>query len=164
MEKRWMFGASLLALAIMVAPVAGGGSPHFIGGPTITKSTTSGLSINWKVAGLGSFTSAAFLTATSVQATYDCVNNGGNVAPGQPVVFQNVVGPTTSIPPSNGQITFTVGIPVPPAPSAGSECPPRNGSTQWSVVLTSLTYNGVILHIQQAGVDILTASLGNIDP
>ncbi len=47
---------------------------------------------------------------------------------------------------------------------AGSECPPRNGSTQWSVQLTSLTYNGVILHIQQSGADVLTANLGNIDP
>jgi len=127
MEKRWMLDASLLALAIIVTPVAASGSPHFIGSPVITKSTTGGLSINWKVAGLGSFTSAAFLTATSVVANYDCANNGGNVAPGQPVVTQNVVGPKTSIPPSNGQITFTVGIPVPRDPNAHPAMVLRNG-------------------------------------
>ncbi len=166
MKRKWIVSAlPLLALVALVTPVvAGSANPHFIGSPVIAKSLTTGLSVTWKVAGLGSFTSAAFLTASSVVANYDCVNHGGNIAPGQPVVTQNVVGPTTTIPPSNGQITFTVGIPVPPSPSAGIVCPSHTGSTEWTVMLTSLTYNDVIVHIQQGGVDVLTASLGNIDP
>jgi hypothetical protein len=32
------------------------------------------------------------------------------------------------------------------------------------VVILSLTYNGVVLHIQQNGADLLTFDFGNIDP
>jgi hypothetical protein len=149
-----------LATLALTAQAATAVSPHFIGDPTITKSTTSGLTVTWKAAGLGNVVSGAFLTADSVTATSECVNKGGNVAPGQPIVVQNVTGPTTNIPPSNGQITFTVTLPPPPTPDPDDVCP--NGN--WSVRLTSLTYTNVVLHIQQGGMDILTANLGTIDP
>jgi hypothetical protein len=141
--------------------VASAASAHFIGTPTCTKSLTSGLTCSGKAAGLGNEPSAAFLTASKVTATYECVNNGGNVAPGQPVVTQNVTGPTELITPHNGQITFEVSLPVPTPPSAATECP--NGN--WTVRLTSLLYSNVVLHIQQPpGVDLLTFSFGDIDP
>jgi hypothetical protein len=136
-------------------------SPHFIGTPTCTKSLTTGLTCSGKAAGLGESPSAAFLTASSVTATYDCVNKGGNIAPGQPVVTQDVTGPTQTITPHNGQITFSPTIPPPTPPSPAVECP--NGN--WTVQLTSLTYTDVVLHIQQPpGVDLLTFSFGTIDP
>ncbi len=62
--------------------------------------------------------------------------------------------------PHNGQITFTVTIPAPPAPDPALVCP--NGN--WSVSLLSLTFVGVVVHLQQNGVDILTGDLGTIDP
>jgi hypothetical protein len=136
-------------------------SPHFIGTPSCTKSTTSGLTCSGKAAGLGNEPANVFLTADSVTATYECVNKGGNVAPGQPVVTQNVTGPTETITPHNGQITFSATLPVPTPPSAATECP--NGN--WRVRLTSLTYTNVVLHIEQpAGVEILSFNFGTIDP
>jgi hypothetical protein len=136
-------------------------SPHFIGTPTCSKSLSTGLSCSGKASGLGNGPTAAFLTAASVTATYDCVNKGGNVAPGQPVVTQNVTGPTQTITPHNGQITFSVGIPVPAPPNPASECP--NGN--WKLKVTSLTYTDVVLHIQQPpGTDVLTFGFGTIDP
>jgi hypothetical protein len=136
-------------------------SPHFIGTPSCTKSTTSGLTCSGKAAGLGNEPANVFLTADSVTATYECVNKGGNVAPGQPVVTQNVQGPTETITPHNGQITFSATLPVPTPPSAATECP--NGN--WRVRLTSLTYTNVVLHIEQpAGVEILSFNFGTIDP
>jgi hypothetical protein len=136
-------------------------SPHFIGTPSCTKSLTTGLTCSGKAAGLGNGPTAAFLTASSVSATYECVNKGGNVAPGQPVVLQNVTGPTQTITPHNGQITFSPTIPPPPTPSSRTTCP--NGN--WSVRLTSLTYSDVVLHLQQPpGTDVLTFSFGTIDP
>jgi hypothetical protein len=160
-----------LRLSIVVAAFAFAGltftqasfaeSPHFIGTPTCTKSTTTGLTCSGKAAGLGNGPTAAFLTASSVTATYECVNKGGNVAPGQPVVTQDVTGPTQTITPRNGQITFSPTIPPPTPPSAATECP--NGN--WKVRLTSLTYTDVVLHIQQPpGTDVLTFSFGTIDP
>ncbi len=152
--------AMLLAF-VLSAPAAQAVSAHFIGTPTCTKSLTDGLTCSGKAAGLGNSPSAAFLTASSVTATYVCVNHGGNVAPGQPVVTQNVTGPAQTITPHNGQITFSPTIPPPTPPSSKVECP--NGN--WSVQLTSLTYTDVVLHIQQPpGVDLLTFSFGTIDP
>jgi hypothetical protein len=136
-------------------------SPHFIGTPTCTKSTSTGLTCSGKAAGLGNGPTEAFLTASSVTATYECVNKGGNVAPGQPIVTQNVTGPSQTITPHNGQITFSPNIPPPTPPSAATECP--NGN--WKVRLTSLTYSDVVLHIQQPpGTDVLTFDFGTIDP
>jgi hypothetical protein len=152
---------AVLAVTGLIAAPAFAESPHFIGTPTCTKSLTSGLTCSGKAAGLGNGPTAAFLTAASVTATYECVNKGGNVAPGQPVVTQAVTGPTQNITPRNGQITFSPNIPVPTPPSAATECP--NGN--WTVRLTSLSYNDVVLHIQQPpGTDVLTFSFGNIDP
>ncbi len=72
-------------------------------------------------------------------------------------MLQNVTGPTQTITPHNGQITFSPNIPPPPTPSAKTECP--NGN--WSVRLTSLTYKDVVLpHPAAWG----TFSSGTIDP
>jgi hypothetical protein len=152
--------AMLLAF-ILSATAAQAQSPHFVTAPTCTKSVTAGLTCSGKAAGLANGPTAAFLTASSVAATYVCHNKGGNVAGGQPVVNQNVTGPTTTIPPSNGQITFSTNIPVPTPPSPASECP--NGN--WTLELATLTYADVTMHVQQPpGTDVLTASLGTIDP
>lgn len=72
-----------------------------------------------------------------------------------------MTGPTQNITPRNGQITFSPTIPPPTPPSPATECP--NGN--WTVVLQSLTYSNVVLHIQQPpGTDVLTDNLGTIDP
>ncbi len=161
-NRAWLVPVvSLLAVVVMAGPaLASGGSPHFIGSPGITKSLSTGLTISWKAAGLDDSTVTAFLTATEVDAQYVCVNHGGNIAPGQPLVFQNVVGPSVTIAPHNGQITFTVNIPPPPTPDPSVVCP--NGN--WNVQITSLTFKGVVVHVDQNGVDVLTANLGTIDP
>jgi hypothetical protein len=162
MRKIAIFIMSMFAVIGLTATTAGAAaSPHTIGQPTVDIDASGNLSVDWKVAGLGNFTSAAFLTAERVEATFGCDNpgvggDGIQIPPGQPIVFTDVVGPTTQIPPSNGNITFTVGIPAPPAPSATDFCP----GTNWNVVLVSITYVNVVLHIQQNGVDVLTVPLG----
>jgi hypothetical protein len=152
---------AMLLASILSATAAQAQSPHFVGTPTCTKSLTSGLTCSGKAAGLGNGPTAASLTADSVTANYVCHNKGGNVAPGQPVVTQNVTGPSQPITPHNGQITFSPTLPPPTPPSPAAECP--NGN--WSVVLTSLTYTNAVLHIQQPpGTDVLIDNLGTIDP
>jgi hypothetical protein len=161
LKKRYVVVAALVGAIAAVSAVAFAQNAHFIGTPTCTKSVSTGLTCSGKAAGLGNGPTLAFLTADSVAATYVCKNKGGNVAPGQPVVSQNVTGPSQTIAPHNGQITFSPNIPPPTPPSAASECP--NGN--WKVVLTSLTYTNVVLHIQQPpGTDVLTFSFGDIDP
>jgi hypothetical protein len=152
---------AMLLGSVLFATAAQAQSAHFVGTPSCTKSLSSGLTCSGKAAGLGNGPTQAFLTASSVTANYVCTNHGGNVAPGQPLVIQNVTGPTQNITPRNGQITFSPTIPPPTPPSAATECP----NSHWTVVLTSLTYNDVTLHVQQPpGTDVLVDSLGNIDP
>jgi hypothetical protein len=152
---------AMLLASILSTTAAQAQSAHFVGTPTCSKSLSSGLTCSGKAAGLGNGPTAAFLTASSVSATFVCQNKGGNVAPGQPVVEQSVTGPTQNITPRNGQIKFSPTIPPPPTPSAASDCP--NGN--WKVILTSLTYTNVVLHVQQPpGTDVLTDNLGTIDP
>jgi hypothetical protein len=159
--KRMLTTAFLLFAGGSMTVVAVAESPHFVGTPTCTKSLSSGLTCSGKAAGLGSGPVAAFLTASSVTQTFNCVNKGGNIAPGQPVVTQNVTGPTQQITPHNGQITFSPTIPPPTPPSPSTECP--NGN--WSLKLTSLTFTGVVLHVQEPpGTDVLVQSFGTIDP
>jgi hypothetical protein len=160
MRRSLLFFLLVGALAWGV-PTALADSPHFIGTPSCTKASSGVLTCSGKAAGLGNGPVQAFLTADSVTATYECVNNGGNVAPGQPVVQQNVTGPTQNIQPRNGQITFSPQLNPPPTPSSKTACP--NGN--WTVRRTSLTYNNVVLHIQQPpGTDVLTFAAGTIDP
>jgi hypothetical protein len=161
MRQLFLPVAVCLAAVALIVPAASAESPHFIGTPSCSKSLSSGLTCSGKASGLGNGPTAAFLTADSVNATYECVNHGGNVAPGQPVVSNAVVGPTETITPRNGTISFSPTIPVPTPPSAASDCP----SGKWTVRLTSLTYENVVLHLQQPpGTDVLTFDFGTIDP
>lgn len=148
--------AALLAFVLAGSQAASGASAHFVGG--FTTSVSGGtLTVGGKAAGLGDGPVAAFLTASQIHATYDCHNKGGNVAPGQPIVVQNVQGPTVQISPHNGQITFSVSLSAPAAPNARDVCP--NGN--WSVVLTSLSFSGVVVHVVDGSTEI-TADLGNL--
>jgi hypothetical protein len=157
-SKLLFFTALFMAATV---PVAFAESAHFVGAFDISKSLTEGLTVSGKAAGLGNGPTQAFLTAETVTATYECVNKGGNVAPGQPIVMQGVTGPVQNITPRNGQITFTVNLPPPTPPSPRVECP--NGN--WSVRITSLTYSGVVLHVHQPSTNTdLEANLGTIDP
>lgn len=157
-SKLLFFTALFMAATV---PAAFAESAHFVGDFDISKSLTTGLTVSGKAAGLGNGPTQAFLTAESVTATYECVNKGGNVAPGQPIVMQGVTGPVQNITPRNGQITFTVNLPPPTPPSPRVECP--NGN--WSVRITSLTFSGVVLHVHQPATSTdLEANLGTIDP
>ena len=90
-----------------------------------------------------------------------CVNPGGNNPPPKQVTFGPLQDQTVEVTPHNGQVTAspTIGPPL-PLPGASEICPNPN----WSVQIISLTYNNVVLHIQQNGVDILTYNFGNVEP
>lgn len=151
MKRLFLPLVGLVAVAALAfAPTAVASSPHFVKGPDYT-ATTSALTATGKAAGLANAPTAAFLTADEIDVAFHCVNKGNNFAPGHPATSTNVTGPTEDIAPHNGQITFNVSLPA-PVPSAAQECPNRN----WKVVVDSVDYLGVVLHIQQNGNDILS--------
>jgi hypothetical protein len=146
-------------LVTLVPQIAVAASPHFIGDPTCSKSLNSGLTCSGKAAGLANVTTGAFLTASSASINFQCQNKGQNFAPGHPAVTNSIVGPTEQISPHNGSITFSPTLPIPPVAASGN-CPNSN----WKVVVLSVTYFDVVLHIQQGGADLLTFDFGTVDP
>lgn len=151
--------AVTLAASMVAAPVLAA-SPHFIGTPKITKNPNFSLTATFKAAGLANVVSQAFLTSSGGTADLQCVNPGGNNPPPKEVDFGPLQGQTTNIQPRNGQITASSTIGPPPLPGAAQICPNPN----WSVKIVSLTYEDVVLHIQQQGQDILTFNFGDVDP
>jgi hypothetical protein len=127
-------------------------SPHFIGTPTIRKNPNGSLTTTFKAAGLANIVTGAFLTSSGGTAVLQCVNPGGNSPPPKQVTFGPLQGQITSIQPRNGQITASASIGPPPLPSASQICP----NPGWSVTIISITYDNVVLHIQQNNQDILT--------
>jgi hypothetical protein len=104
----------ILFTALVFAPAAFARNIHFVGTPTCSVVGTQ-LCCSGKVAGLGTAP-----TTVQVVSSFECVNRGQHTPPGQ------ASGSTGPIPPSGGQITFSVC-------ASGSTCPddmtPEFGAT-----------------------------------
>jgi hypothetical protein len=76
------------------------------------------------------------------------------------VSFGPLQGQAVFIQHHNGQVTAQPTIGPPPLPTPAQICPNPN----WSISILRLTYENVVLHIQQQGQDILAFNFGNVDP
>jgi hypothetical protein len=148
------------ALLLMTPMLAAAASPHFIGTPTITKNSDFSLTAHFKAAGLANLPTGAFLSSSGGTAVLQCVNPGGNNPPPKEVDFGPLQGQAVNIQPRNGQITASPTIGPPPLPDAEEICPNPN----WTIDIVSITYNNVVLHIQQDRIDVLTFNFGDVDP
>jgi hypothetical protein len=120
----------------------------FHSGPTITFSGTTATA-TFNISGLGNEPAFATLVVTGT-ATYECVNKGGNAAPGQNPVAATPGSTTQELDSSdkNGRdtVTVTATVTAPATPtSQAAGCP--NG--KWTVNLTTLTATGATLTIEQ---------------
>jgi hypothetical protein len=161
-ELRYVAGTvlvAILAIGFVSAP-AFAASPHFIGTPTIAKNPNFSLTAAFKEAGLANVASEVFLSSSGGTAVLQCVGLGGNAPPPKLVTFGPLQGQITFVQPNNGQLTASVTIGSPLLPSASQICPNAN----WSLALLRLTYDNVVLHTQQNGVDVLTFNFGSLDP
>jgi hypothetical protein len=148
LTKTLLVAAATACVAFVSA--ASADNAQFNKGPFYSATTTA-LTASGKATGMGNSPTQAFLTADSVSVSFQCQNHGQNFAPGHPATSNSVTGPVEDIAPHNGQITFNVSLPA-PVPSAADVCP----SKKWTVVVSHVDYLGVVLHIQQNGVDLLT--------
>jgi hypothetical protein len=124
--------SALLALGMFLPSKAWGQNAHFLRGPTIT-TTENSVCVSGRVAGLGNADLQVSIQITAI-ATTNCVNPGGNVAPGQGTVTTTKTASASFKPTTNGNVTFSLcntvspsDFPTPTVEEAG--CP--NGN--WTV-------------------------------
>jgi hypothetical protein len=148
----------IAALVLAFAPTAEAQSGHFVtGGTNAPQCSVQGsplwqLLCSGKVAGLGGTTFEIKLTADG-NATVQCRNRGGNIAPGQNTTF-NADGSTGELAtPQNGQYNFTVY-----APSGGINVPstPTCPNNSWTPEVTGVTYSNVVLTLWEDGILVAT--------
>jgi hypothetical protein len=126
--------------------------------PTATFSGDTVTLTGGNFSGLGSVPAIAEFQATAGVATYTCTNPQGHASPGQnPVPAQP--GPTSTQDLGNadhngrGTISdLSASVLAPPTPSAQEVGGGGKGSTQWTVVLNTLTATAAHLEITQDGV------------
>lgn len=155
--------ATILMATFLTAPAANAASPHFKKGGSPTCTTTpsgssSSTTCTASLAGLGNGDLVIKVTVEGT-ATYQCRNQGGNIAPGQNKVLVGPVTQPTTIPGSqikNGNVTFTTDPAVLTAPSTANwqdaGCPNSN----WTGVNPTLTTTKVTMTISQGGVLLFT--------
>lgn len=159
--------AVIASALLLMAPMLAAAAPHFVTTPKIVKEPDLSLTATFEAATLGDLVTDVFLTSSGGTAELQCVGPGGNDQRPQSVTFESLQGQTVQVTPSNGQVTASPTIGPPPLPDADELCPnPQSNApaTNWSVRIDSLTYNDVVLHVQQDGVDVLTFNFGDVDP
>jgi hypothetical protein len=150
MKRIGIILAATLAIFGFSAAPAIAQSGHFVtGGGNAPSCTDIGLQVecDGKVAGLGGTTFEITIEADGI-ATVECINPGGNRAPGQDTAV-TVAGTTDPLPtPRNGQFNFTVTTdspdPLPPTPT----CP----NNQWTPVITDVAFTDATLTLFEDGV------------
>jgi hypothetical protein len=150
----WIVAAVFAALVTSSAALAAVNVKSF---PTATFSGATVTLTGGNFSGLGSVPAIATFQATAGVATFDCANPQGHLAPGQnPVPAQP--GPVSTQDLGNadhngrGTISnLSATVSAPPTPSAQEVGCGGTGSTQWTVVLNSLTATAAHLEITQNG-------------
>jgi len=115
---------------------------HFLRGPFFTDLGTQ-LNATGTLAGLGVEDVTVTVEATGT-ASVECVNPGGNVAPGQSFTT-TLTGTQSGIEVKNGRAVFNVTTATPEVP-AGS-CP----NPQWTGTVTDVVFTSATITATQAG-------------
>lgn len=145
----------VLATAVIAIPTAVA-AVTFHSGPTFTTNGLPGYTANLSAnaSGLGN-TSITGSIAFSGTVQYTCQNKGGNIAPGQPFVFDQPPVSQTVAPDKNGRATIDLTVTFsPPSTLPGAEvgCPNGNWTGINPVILgpvtatATITWSGLTLY------------------
>ena len=159
--RAWKYPLAVTLTAILVvgfiASPAFAASPHFYKTPTIVDNPNDSLTATFKAAGLGKLVTNVFLTSSGGVAYLACVDSGGAVS--ELLAFEPIQGLVTTVQPRNGNVAATVTIGPPPLPSASQVCADPSDTIE----VIKITYDNVVLHIQQNSFDILTYNFGSVE-
>lgn len=138
-----VIAASVASVALVAGPAAAGpGSPHFIANAT-DAAVGSGFALEatFKEAGLSSGSVVTIALSADLDATYQCINNGGkNPSDPKKTTVSTSVEAAGNFPVGkNGQLTGSLEL-SPPAASAVLDCPGGQRAT-----LTAGTWSNIWL-------------------
>jgi hypothetical protein len=144
--KRYLLFGVLTVVALAFPGVASAQSGHFVQTQTCTDIGTQ-VQCSGKVAGLGGTTFEITVTAQGT-ASVECINPGGNRAPGQDtsVTTSGSSGPLPT--PRNGQFRYTVTTVAPGPLPATPTCP----NSQWTPVITDVAFTTATITLSEDGV------------
>jgi hypothetical protein len=110
MKRLSIIIVAVLALSSFMAITVRASSPHFIGTPTATLNSAGDYCVTFKEAGLGNTPITYTLTAADgTTFTFQCFTKSSNTPQGAPNgVSPSTVSTTSTITPTNGQITATI--------------------------------------------------------
>lgn len=141
--------SAVIAMLGLAAGTALAQSGHFLtGGGNAPSCTDIGTQVQCtgKVAGLGGTTFEITVEAPGI-ATVECINPGGNRAPGQDTTVNVAGGSGPLATPRNGQFRFSVTTddpaPLPPTPT----CP----NPQWRAEIVDVTFTDATLSLFEDG-------------
>ncbi len=127
-------GAAVAAVALAASPAAAG-SPHFIGNLTTASASGADLTVDFKEAGLESGSVETVQVSAHLDATYQCVNNGGHNPddPKKTTISADVSQSDQFTAGKNGTISDSLTVSAPAAATV-LDCP--NGQTATLTVVT----------------------------
>jgi hypothetical protein len=131
---------ALLVTAFAAVPVLAQ-NPHFIRGPFFSDQGTQ-LLVTGTVAGLGNEDIDVVVDATGI-ATVECINPGGNRAPGQDTTV-DVSGEANDVQVKNGRATFRV-LTDEPLVTGAEACP----NPAWTADVTEVEFTEATITIFQ---------------
>ena len=144
-KKRLTLSLIVVLLLALTATSVLAASPHFVWAKAVGPDTAGGLTVSFKIAGLGNNITTTITAGANATALYACRNNGGNF-PRDPKK-QQVSGPVSRsgqfTSGRNGQITGSLTFYPPPSTLT---CPPGQ-----SVALVKVTYTNVFVRESHAG-------------
>jgi hypothetical protein len=143
------------------AAKSGTGNPKFAKQFTSCDASSTTITCNYKISGLGNTDVVDVFLSSTVLVQADCRNPGGNIAPGQ--AFETTVtGSQLQLRPENGQITSSISISASDAPDpvASQVCP----NPQWTVVNIRKSFTGdfdffAIVHHQDGSTERLESGV-----
>jgi len=148
--KRHLGLVLAVAVSVLALPSAASAqSGHFLtGGANAPRCVDTGLQVKCagKVAGLGGTTFEITVEAQGI-ASVECINPGGNRAPGQDTAV-TVAGTTDPLPtPRNGQYRFSITTDSPDPLPATPTCP----NPQWTPKIVDVRFTDATLSLFEDG-------------
>lgn len=133
------FAAAVALVLVGAGPALAGGSPHFIKNATSASLSGTSLVVQFKEAGLSSGAVETVQATAHLDATYQCVNGGGNVPsdPKKTTISSDVSASGVFTAGQNGNLIGSLTLSVPAAASV-LDCPGGQTAT-----LSAFTWSGI---------------------